>query len=167
MSVDKKRSKSQLIIYPNPDWYIYNENNANNIPNQLKFPPLYYSQVKNLNVPFDCNQTAGDLVLGGSYSLFCNLPLYLERCAIFEDLYMPYKLNSKYFHIRHGVLLWPRINLNAYTYLPDPQRVFIYADNKYIAEFKFSPNRIELIEVVFDGTTTKPLRYQPLDQDIK
>lgn len=132
----------QLIIYPNSNWFI-----CNNYTNYLlNFPPIYYKRIEKLQLPFKDFPDNKNIVMGGSYSLFCNLPLHFERCEIFEHLHFPYRLNTKYLRVRHGLLLWPLINMHAFTYLPDPRRVFLRYNNEFVIEFKFSENRIDIIE---------------------
>lgn len=50
---------------------------------------------------------------------------------------MPYEIDSEYIKVRNAVLLWPRINLQSYTYILDPRRVFIMHDKKFIIEIQF------------------------------
>lgn len=137
----------QLIIYPNPNWFISNSR----ADYMLNFPPIRYKRTNHLKLPFkDSLNDNKSIVMGGSYSLFCNLPLHFERCEIFENLHLPYRISTKHIRVRHGVLLWPLINMSAYTYLPDPQRVFIRYNNKFVIEFKFSKNYIDIIEAYGD-----------------
>jgi hypothetical protein len=95
-----------------------------------------------------------DLRVGGSYSLFANLSLHRVRCKILEELVCPYELNGPYFRTRHGLLIWPMINLSAYTDLNDPTSVYIkYTNGKYVGRFVFKENHIELYECVDDDAS--------------
>lgn len=137
---------NRLIIYPNPNWFI--SNNATD--HLLKFPPIHYFRTKHLDLPFKDTPDNTSVVMGGSYSLFCDLPLHFERCEIFENLHLPYRISTKHIRVRHGLLLWPLINMSAFTYLPDPRRVFLRYNNKFVIEFKFSKNHIDIIEAYGD-----------------
>lgn len=165
-------NNNELIIYPNAEWFLYrgnsgggdgddddtttiNDDAANKnaddtstttVPLQLNFPPLRYRRVAHLKLPHNPD----DVVLGGSYNIFCGLPLYLERCAILENLYMPYILNTRHFQVLHSVLLWPAINLSAYTYLPDPQRVYFKKEHKFVATMEFDKDYITITELDSD-----------------
>lgn len=134
----------KLIISPNPEWYIYRDDT------NIKFPNLHYMKCDKIDKP-------KSLRLGGSYAYFCDYPLYDERCLILEQLYMPYKLNTKNFKIRNGLLLWPHINLRAFTDLEDPNSVYIKKQNPsakngdmFIAILRFYETHIELYE--YDDT---------------
>lgn len=132
------------IINVHPDWI---KARTHKKPH---FPQLHYYTVECSELPchHSNNNSSNTLVCGGSYNIYVDTPLFEERCLILEDLYFPYDINSKYIKVRHGALLWPRINLDAYTYLPDPQRVFLKKHNKFIAEFRFYTDRIELYECI-------------------
>lgn len=130
----------QLIIDPNPLWFI------KLAESHLDFPPLVHNIVDDLKLPVDSLHD-NRIHVGGSWNAFCNERYYAERCEILEHQYMPYDLNSKYFKVRNGVLLWPRINLSAYTYLLDPQRVFIWKNDCFVAELHFLDDRIVLNEL--------------------
>lgn len=142
---------------PHPDWIITQSGDVqSSSSSSINFPQLYYYRINGdslLNLPFNKNSLGvaamnNDIVCGGSYNIYINTPLFAERCLIFEDLYFPYNINSKYIKVRYGALLWPRINLDAYTYLSDPRRVFLKKHNKFVAEFRFYKDRIELYECV-------------------
>lgn len=139
-------NRTQLILYPNPNWFICNKNTDY----ILNFPPIHYKRTKHLNLPFKTFPDNETIVMGGSYSLYCHLPLHFERCEIFEHLHLPYRLSTKYLRVRHGLLLWPNINMSAFTYLPDPHRVFLRYNNEFVVEFKFSKDRIDIIEAYGD-----------------
>lgn len=130
-------------LEPNPNWFIVNVQKS-----ALNFPTLYFYLVDDLELPKDKNR----LILGGSLNYYYNLPLFSERCEIFENLYIPYDLQSKNFTIKHGALLWSRINLYAHTYLDNPQVVFIRnrENTKFIAKFVFNDDSIELYELIND-----------------
>lgn len=130
----------QLIIDPNPLWFI------KSAESRLDFPPLVFNIVDDLKLPVD-NLHDERIHVGGSWNAFYNEAYYAERCEILEHQYMPYELDSKYFEIRNGVLLWPRINLYAYTYLLDPQRVFVWKNDRFVAELHFLDDRIILNEL--------------------
>lgn len=134
-------------LNPNPNWIIKDDSSVKK--GLINFPQLHYYRLDCdgfKHLPF--NVTSNDIVCGGSYNIYLNTPLFDTRCMIFEDLYFPYDIDSKYIKVRYGALMWPRINLDAYTYLHDPQRVFIKKNNKFIIEFRFYDNRIELYECI-------------------
>lgn len=136
-------NNGKLILKPNPQWFIYNPDSI------INFPELHYIECDEIIVP-------KTLQIGGSYSCFCHLPFHFERCQIFEELKMPYNLNTKNFKIRNGYLLWPYINFRAYTDLDDPQTVYIKkqfpnnksSNNDFIAKIKFCSSHIEIHEIV-------------------
>lgn len=130
-------SVEPIILKPNEHWYI-------NYPDEynIYFPTLYYYKVESLDVKPDT------FVLGGSHNAYAQEPLYMTRCQILEYNYFPYNLNSYYFKVRNGILLWPRINLYAYTDMSDPQSVYFKKNNEYIGKLTFSVDRLELYEVV-------------------
>lgn len=135
-----------LILNPEERWFKYQPDMS------VNFPKLHYYQCSKLNVP-------ESLRMGGSYSYYCDCPFYYERCAMFSHLYMPYQLNTENFKVREGFLLWPRINLKAYTDLLDPRSVYIKKqflnsgeDDKFVAVFRFCDSYIEICELVDDYT---------------
>lgn len=141
------------IINVHPDWIISQVQTSGSSDDGIAvadakpyFPQLHYYAMKCSELPFPYDKTT--LICGGSYNIYLDTPLFKERCLILEDLYFPYDINSKYIKVRYGALLWPQINLDAYTYLLDPQRVFLKKHNKFIAEFRFYKNRIELYECI-------------------
>lgn len=141
--VELGASSNQIItIYPNKNWFIYNAE----IP--LNFPPIRHYKVSRLNLPFSMGLKSKDIIMGGSYNIYCDKPLYTERCQIFENQYMPYEIDSKHIKVRNGVLLWPKLNLYAYTYIKNPQRVFIHKNGRFVVEFRFHRNHIDLFEDV-------------------
>lgn len=142
MSANSETVENELIVQPDPKWFLY-DNQRSDDGYTLDFPPLHYKRVRHLDLPLNTD----DVVLGGSYNIFSQLPKYLERCAILEHLYMPYRFESKYFKINVGFLQWPRINLSAYTYIPDPQKVYFKRNGKFIACMRFNTDYIELEEL--------------------
>ncbi|ATY70251.1 OrNV gp129-like protein [Tomelloso virus] len=134
---------SRLILYPNPKWFKYTTDEY------LDFPELHYIECNELTPP-------SDPLLGGSYSYFCDLPHHFERCAILENLYFPYELDTPNFKVRHASLLWPMINLSAYTDKNDPKSVYFKRRNvskvqnstDFFAKLVFLPERIELYEII-------------------
>jgi len=127
---------NRIVINPNDLWYIKSNDSL------IDFPPLHYYMVKQLNVP------EKTLVLGGSHNAYAQLPMYLTRCEIFEQNYMPYTLNTPHFKVRNAVLLWSRLNLYSYTDMMNPQTVYIKKNNVFIAKFIFDSAKIELHEIV-------------------
>lgn len=141
-------SDKVIDILPNKDWILTNDE-------YIKFPIIkYYRQLRNLDLPFHFNGNIsklyndGTLTIGASWNNLIHTSHYMARCYIFEKLYMPYKIDSEHIKIRNGVLLWPKINLYAYTYLPDPRRVFILKNNKFVIEFKFNDDCIIIREQI-------------------
>ncbi|AYP97973.1 DiNV CH01M ORF64-like protein [Mauternbach virus] len=128
-------SENLVILYPNNIWYI------KSVDNLIDFPPLHYYKVSQLNVP------EKTLVLGGSHNIYAQFPMYLTRCEIFEQNFMPYTLNTIHFKVRNAALLWPRLNLYSYTDMVDPQNVYIKKNNTFVAKFVFSKTKIELYEI--------------------
>nr|WOJ45411.1 hypothetical protein [Apis mellifera nudivirus] len=124
-----------LSISPNPDWY----RGRNDSP--LRFPPLKYTRTSNSIIP------NGRLVIGASWNVFHDqTPWFAARRAIFENLYFPYQFPGIYLKVRHAALLWPRINLSAYTLLSNPRYVYISDGQRYVAEFQFDNDCIRLTE---------------------
>lgn len=81
---------------------------------------------------------------------------------------MPYELDGLALKVRNGVLLWPRMNLDAFTDIEDPQTVYMRQQNNntlrsrdsnrndfinFVARIRFNVDHIEIVE------TTKPLEY--------
>lgn len=150
-----------LVIKPEREWFIVKPNNP------INFPKLHYIKCSEIIIP-------DTLQLGGSYNYYCSLPLYFERCEIFENLRFPYKLNSPNFKVRYGLLLWPYLNLYAYTDLNEPNSVYIKKQynqsedsNSFIAKFKFYTSHIELYEIN-TGNDVDPISYdiEPMDFNI-
>lgn len=139
MSIAPKHSNFS-ILDPDPRWFIYDSEKT------LNFPKLYYIPCGKIKI----EAPDSSLILGGSYSHFCGRPFHFERCSILEEQYMPYDLNTKHFQVRHGVLLWPLLNLYSYTDLNSPETVYIKSkmSNEFIAMFKFRKSHIELYETV-------------------
>lgn len=139
---------NKLIIEPKCEWFKYKPDKI------LEFPPLHYIKCSKIDV-------SKTIQLGGSYNIYCNFPKYFERAAIFEDQYMPYELDGRYFKVRNGYLLWPLLNLFAYTDLNDPNTVYISLQNvldksvvhaekqniNFVGKFKFYEDSIELFEI--------------------
>lgn len=118
----------------------------NTMSEAIEFPPLDYRSVGEITSVRDKIGTPR-LQLGGSYNVFHDLPFHAARCSIFEEQFMPYKLSSEHFKVRHGILLWPRLNLSAYTDIESPQVVYILHNNEFIAEFIFAEDRVIINEV--------------------
>lgn len=133
MNIDSEKLPSK-IIFPDPQWSTFVKDE------DLKFPIIKYYKISVIDIP-------KNLTIGGSWNIWSHLPFYRERCAILEKLYMPYIIDSKYLKIKHGVLLWPRINLSAYTFIDDPQRVFLKKNNKFVVELRFNSDNIEIFEI--------------------
>lgn len=131
-----------ITLYPNPKWYISKSSVPTLNNDFVHFPKLYYYKVDKLNDIIPEN-----LVIGGSHNIYAQLPMYFTRCEIFEKNFMPYNLDTLFFKVRNGILLWPRINLYAYTDMTNPQCVYIKKNNRYVAKIIFSPNDIQLYEV--------------------
>lgn len=124
-----------LPILPNPDWY----RERNESP--IRFPRLKYTRTPNAITP------DGRLIIGASWTAFHDqTPWFAARRAIFENLYFPYQFPGIFLKVRHAALLWPRINLNAYTLLSNPRYVYISDGQRYIAEFRFDDDGINLTE---------------------
>lgn len=138
-SVDTSNFQNRLILDPDPRWFIYTDTSP------IRFPQLHYITCSKIQAP------PSSIHIGGSFAYFCGEPFFLERCQMFENLYMPYRLNSQNFKIRNGALLWPRFNLYAYTDLQDPNTVYVKKQNgsdEFVAIFKFYKTHIELHERV-------------------
>lgn len=144
------------IIRPKQDW-------ACSVESNLLFPKLVYrtdswneDELRKL-----CDRDAStetrlsiatrpkDFVLGGSWNLWADEPLYMERCAIFENLYFPYEYNFRHLTVRNAALIWPRINICLYTSTRNPNVVFMVSEpmgNRIIAKFEFKHHAIMLTE---------------------
>lgn len=90
-------------------------------------------------------------ILGGSWNIWINEPLYHQRRLMFEELYFPYDYEFRHFTVRNALIIWPRLNLHLYTSLQDPNTVFLTSPlltRKIIAKFVFSNQHIQLTEYV-------------------
>lgn len=127
------------------------------------FPLLHY---KRIDEPLNSSiLTQRQLQMGGSYNIFHELPFHDARCAIFENHFMPYELDGIALKVRNGVLLWPRMNLDAFTDIKDPKTVYMrqpYSDRRqagtvdalnFVARIRFNADHIEIVE------TTNPQGY--------
>lgn len=128
------------IIKPEPEWFQKKSDDP------LDFPVLYHIIVNQLDTSI-IRSHEKDLIIGATWT-HTESPFMHARRQIFERLHLPYKINSSYIQVRNGVLLWPVVNLSAYTLLQDERRVFLYHEKKkrFIAEFKFNEYYIELLE---------------------
>lgn len=140
------------VVYPLNTGHLYSDSTCRNAfkgadYNNLSFafPPIHYYQLADDQM-LDKIARSSNLIMGGSWSIYCNLPMYDVRCAMLENLLMPYDLNSKHFKTRHGVLLWPRINTFAFTDLDRPQHVYFKKHNRVVAKMKFCTEHVELYE---------------------
>lgn len=113
----------------------------------LRFPSLVYRLVDRELPDLEDALLASRLLVGGSWNCFLSLPLHRERCAILEDLAFPYRHEFRHLETRHGCLLWPRVNLDAYTWLDRPTVVFLRKPLLgFCARLEFRANCIELVE---------------------
>lgn len=95
------------------------------------------------------DSTPKDFVLGGSWNLWSKEPHYLERCAIFENLYFPYEHEFKHLVVKNSALIWPRINICLYTSTRNPNVVFLVSaplGHEVVAKFEFNQDSITLTE---------------------
>lgn len=166
---------AEEYLLPHDAW-----NGVYTLPEPVAFPPLAYRQVSTpLTTPLrrineldhlyddggggtDRTTVATgdkplrpDLVWGGSNALYCQVPFHRERCALFEGLFFPYRElpETSRFQARHGVLLWPLIQLYCFTQKSDPSQVYVSNEPRrlgspWVARFRFLADRIELVEYV-------------------
>lgn len=130
------QTQDVMILHPDEQWFI-KKNSA-----YLNFPKLYYYKVNSLEV-----NNKEYLVLGGSHNLYAQLPMYIERCEIFEENYMPYRLDGKHFKVRNAALLWSRLNLDSYTDTKNPQVVYVTKNGSFVGKFIFAEEQIHLYEL--------------------
>lgn len=134
------KSNNKLICEPTEQRYLKHSPS-------IVYPPLLYIEVDDLDLPVASNEFHHPSIrLGGSYTIYHTYPFHAVRQLLFEELYFPYKLDSPRFKVRNNVLLWPRLNLSAFTYLVEPNRVFIRYGDEFCAEFIFYRDHIVLRE---------------------
>lgn len=120
-------------------------------------PPLVYARTDGrLAVP-----PVDRLLVGASYTCFAQRAWYALRASLFESNLFPYDLHADtlYVRVRHGVVLWPRMNLYSYTCLDDPDTVYVRAMRSssstpvFVARFHFGETCVTLTE---DGSYRTP-----------
>lgn len=87
--------------------------------------------------------------MGGSYACFADRPWFTVRSLLCEENLFPYDLNTPHFQVRHGVFLWAKFNLYAYTDLLDPDTVYVRSretPTRWIARLNFGETQITLTE---------------------
>lgn len=159
-----------LSLLPNKRWLVTDDE-------FVKFPKIEYRrQLNDLTLPFDYPNKSisqlyddDELIVGASWNNLHYTPNYLARRYIFEKLYLPYEIDSEHIKVRNAVLLWPRINLQSYTFVADPRRVFVMNnDGKFIIEFQFIDNDTILIcEQITSREIFKRQHDQTLNEKIR
>lgn len=112
---------------------------------RTEFPTLVYRRVDRLVVP-----PLDRIRVGGSYCCFANRWWYKVRTLLCEQNLFPYDLNTPHFQVRHGVFLWGKFNLYAYTDLQDPDTVYVRSRKPpggWIARLHFDETQITLTEL--------------------
>lgn len=138
-----------IVLLPKPEWFQFTDRSDIYFPHLRYRTRLWHEQcLADLLLPgrkithTNEEQLLRDngFMIGGTWTAFCDYPYFLERCAIFEQLYFPYNWPFVHLRVRNAVLLWPRINLSTYTCLRDPNRVVIVDQSKrsIVAEMTFS-----------------------------
>ena len=151
-------NNDSIVLAPKPEWFQSTDRSNLYFP-QLRYRTLLWNKqylthlllssssskrkISNQAL-YDGNEERllreNGFMIGGTWTAFCEYPYFLERCAIFEQLYFPYDWPFVHLKVRNAVLLWARINLFAYTCLRDPNRVVILDQSKrtIVAEMTFS-----------------------------
>lgn len=141
---EHKTSKTSVLYYPDNG---YGDNVAESQSadsERIKFPTMIFRIVEK----FDFVPERRHTLIGASWNHLLHTPHFMARKLMFENLYFPYNLDhSKYFKIKHNVLLWPRINLNTFTYIPDQRIVFIEKNGELVIQMKFEQQAIIMNEL--------------------
>lgn len=110
-----------------------------------RLPPLVHRLVARLTAP-----PLDRLRVGCSYSCFADRNWFGLRASVCEKNLLPYDLDTPHFKVRHGVILWPRFNLYAYTDLQDPDTVYVRSrepTTRWIAVLRFDASLVTLTEL--------------------
>lgn len=152
---DAAQATNARTLFPRFDWLGLLKLSCRT-DEMLRFPTLLYRLSDNELVEAREAVRQSRLIVGGSWNRFLHLPLHRERCAILEDNAFPYDYPFRFLEVRNACLLWPRVNLDAYTWLDKPWIVFIRKPGVgFCAKIEFLPRCIELTE------TTDPRDYEP------
>lgn len=133
-----------IVIAPDNDWLRMGTDD------QIRYPPLIYRRVKSIEI-------TQEIIIGATWSVWCDsTPWFQVRRSIFENLFFPYKIPGLHLTVRHSALLWPRINLFAFTDLKQPRCVYIKSPRDFgltVARFYFNDDAIVLDEL--EAASTK------------
>lgn len=141
MSLQHYIENDVKLYEPRYEWPDVTYNNDR----EHRLPPLLYRRLHyaSINPPTNCT-------LGGSYSMFCELPWFELRRDLCETRYFPYDLNTDAFTVKNGIMMKPDpTNLHVLTDLDD-WRVMYFGDNpqRLLGKIIFHEKALELFEFV-------------------
>lgn len=160
--VDAAQATNARTLFPRFDWLGLLKLSGRT-DEMLRFPTLLYRLSDNALVEASEDTGRSRLIVGGSWNRFLHLPLHKERCAIFEDNAFPYDYPFRFLEVRNACLLWPSINLDAYTWLDKPWIVFLRKPNiGFCVKLEFRTRCIELTETTAprDHVLEEPEEYE-------
>lgn len=128
------------------------------------FPALHYRRVPDITVQgsptYQEHQHAKRLLVGGSYTVYCERPLYETRKILFERRTLPYPVPPTFnVTVRNGCVLWDRFQERVFTDLAVPDQVYVTDmpfRGRFIARIVFAPDRI-----VWDDLDVQPVAPPP------